>query len=336
LRLVLARETVGAVAVLRGLGLAAALLITARSADAAERARAVLDWRSSADAGCLEAPSLVRAVEERLHRTVFVPQQADLKVSVAIRGTAGDWSADILLADTQGHGLGHRQLTTRAEHCSALDDSLALVVALMVDVRREDVRPPPVEPASRAETPIRLPRTTVAPREPWHAALFVLGRASLGELPGVGRGMALAAEIRPPHAWVIGFGVTAWLPAETTGQPGARFLLRSGELDLCRLVWQRPGGDLGLCLGQQVGYLQSRAFAFDVNRKEQTLLYNVTLQLRGAWWVTSLLGLRLGLGAALPLSRDEFFGTRSDGSRVRLFDRAPVAAVTELGLGLRL
>jgi hypothetical protein len=335
LRLALARETVRAVAIPRGLGLAVAVLITAGPADAAERARAVLDWRSSAGAGCLEAPVLVRAVEERLHRTVFVPQQADLRVSVAIKGTAGDWSADILLADTQGHGLGHRQLMTRAEHCSALDDSLALVVALMVDLWREDVRPPPMEPASRGETPIRLPRNTVAPREPWHAALFLFGRGSLGELPGVGRGIGLAAEIRPPHSWVIGLGVTAWLPAETSGQPGARFLLRSAELELCRLVWQKSSADLGVCLGQQVGYLQSRAFAFDVNRKEQTLLYNLTLELRGVWWVTSLLGLRLGLGAALPLSRDEFFGTRADGSRVRLFDRAPVAAVTELGLGLR-
>jgi hypothetical protein len=164
----------------------------------------------------------------------------------------------------------------------------------------------------------------------------VLGRGSIGELPGIGRGLALAAEIRPPGSWVVGLGVTAWAPAETGGQPGARFVLRSGELELCGLPWHPPGGELGVCFGQQVGYLQSRAFAFDVNRKEQTLLYNLTLQVRGTWWVTPALGLRLGLGAALPLTRDEFFGTRADGSRVRLFDRAVVAGVTELGLGLRL
>ncbi len=324
-------------AVPRGLGLAVAVLVMAHSAQAAERARAALEWHAPPDTGCLDAPGLEKAVEERLHRTVFVSgADADLKVSVSVGAAPGAWSAEVDLADAKGRSLGHRQLTTRASHCSALDDSLALVVALMVDLRREDVTPPPPEPVRPPPTPIQLPRNTVAPREPWHAALFVLGRGSVGVLPGIGRGLALAAEIRPPGSWIVGLGVTLWAPAETDGQPGARFLLSSGELELCGLPWRPPGGELGVCFGQQVGYLQSRALAFEVNRKEQTLLYNLTLQVRGTWWVTPALGLRLGLGAAVPLTRDEFFGTRANGSRVRLFDRAPAASVTELGLGLRL
>jgi hypothetical protein len=324
------------VAIFRGLMRSVAIMLMVRGANAAERARATLDWRAPSDGGCLEATMLVRAVEDRLRRTVFVADsQAELRVSVAIRGTPGDWTAEIDLSDTQGRGLGHRRLTTRAEHCSALDDSLALVVALMVDIRREDVPPRPVAAPIHAETPIRLPRETVAPREPWHAAVFLLGRASLGDLPGIGRGVGLGADVRPPGSWALGFGVTAWAPAETSGRPGARFVLASAELELCRLVWRQRTADLGVCLGQKVGYLKSRALAFDVNRKDSSLVYELTLGPRGTLWITSALGLRLGLGAALPLVQDEFFGTRSDGSKVRLFNRAPVAAVTELGLGLR-
>src|SRR5262245_30255859 len=90
------------------------------------------------DAGterCIEKPELAKAVEARLARPVFdVRNPPDLKVRLHLaRPSPNEWRGDITLLDATGNELGRRELVTKARDCSALDASVALVIALLVD-----------------------------------------------------------------------------------------------------------------------------------------------------------------------------------------------------------
>src|SRR6187402_3530066 len=83
---------------------------------------------------CLDQQSLSHAVETRLQRRAFradLPATLHVKIEIA-RDSVG-WSASLSMHDGSGAFLGRRSIVTEASDCSALDDSLALVVALLVD-----------------------------------------------------------------------------------------------------------------------------------------------------------------------------------------------------------
>ena len=131
-----------------------------------ERASAWLEWNRSAEAAeCLDGAALSATVEAGLNRTVFVPaERADLRIKVYLdRPEQDQWTAAIDLEDPNGKKLGHRELKTHAPQCSAIEESLALVVSLMVDVTRESVRP---KPATIQQVVQHLITMTAAPRHP--------------------------------------------------------------------------------------------------------------------------------------------------------------------------
>ena len=319
----------------------ALLLIANRVVAADERASAALDWNRSAEAAeCLDASALATVVEAGLHRTVFVSAaQADLRIKVSLgRSDQEQWSAAIDLEAPNGKKLGHRELTIRAPQCSAMDESLALVVSLMVDVTRESLRPQPavVQPLPRIENKFPQAEQAPSPANGWHNALFLLGSTRLGQLPGLGRGISVAGELGPPRGWFALVSATIWAPAQMSNDnSGAKFWLGTAEASLCGTTRSHWHNELSLCVGQQIGLLDSRAFGFDVDHKESAIIYDLTLRLRTTWWATSAFGLHLGLGAALPLVQEEFFGTRADGSTVRLMSRPVLVPLADFGVGLR-
>jgi hypothetical protein len=322
--------------------LALALLFMANRVNAAdERARATLEWyRSEEAAECLDAPALATAVQAGLNRTVFVSSaQADLRIKVSLgRPAEEQWLADIDLEDPNGKKLGHRELTIRAPQCSAMDESLALVVSLMVDVTRESLRPQPavVQPLPRIERKLPQAERVPSPADRWHESLFMLGSARIGQLPGLGRGMSVAGELGPPRSWFALISATVWAPAQTSHEnSGAKFWLGTAEASLCGTTQSNWHNELSLCVGQQMGLLDSRAYGFDVNRKGSTIFYDLTFRLRMTWWAASALGLHLGLGAGLPLVQNEFFGTRADGSTVRILSRPALVPLADIGVGFR-
>ncbi|HEX5098309.1 MAG TPA: hypothetical protein VFV94_02370, partial [Polyangiaceae bacterium] len=143
--------------------------------------------REAGAESCLEASALETAVERRLERPVFVPAgRGAVGVSLHFQRRAErTFAAEVVLLDRHGAALGRRELKTRAPHCSALDDSLALVVALLVDSpeAREQAAAPPAPESSAAppstaappaasaaappETTVTIPPDVAAPREPY-------------------------------------------------------------------------------------------------------------------------------------------------------------------------
>jgi len=188
---------------------------------------------------CLDQRSLSRAVETRLQRRAFredVPATLFVKIAIARDGAA--WSALLTMHDGSGAFLGRRSLITEAADCSALDDSLALVVALLVDsppppeidssppaetatprilpskeasaASSGSAKPPAAsasepqsagqaqEAPSQAATVIVLPRDTPAPRAPWRLQLALEASGAIGILPGFAPGLELGFGAKAP------------------------------------------------------------------------------------------------------------------------------------------
>jgi len=333
------------------------LLGTAALRASAEEAHAVatLDLSHGDGAsGCMSDSALTKAVEQRLHRRVFVQGPADLKLAIRLERAGGPaWRASLILRDGAGRELGRRELATEAHDCSSLDASLALVVALLIDtppepepspepttaVESTPVRGPPPK-ASRPPTTITLPKDTDAPRAPWRVAIALSGALVVGTLPGVAPGAALALELEPPHFATVQLFAEAF-PArtadgESTRPSGVRVSLARAGILVCPLVYGGGGLRIAACAGEAAGRVAAEAFGFD--RNEQVNGFWFSLQ-AGAIASLSLFGpvaLRGAVLADAPITRDGYVSRDSNGASSRLFRPAPVALEAQLGLGVEL
>jgi hypothetical protein len=306
---------------------------------------AALDWqRSSAAEDCLDAGALASGVEKRLRRSVFAPRErADVVVGVRLaRRPEGAWLAQIELR-TKGQLIGTRELVTSAEDCSALDESLTLAIALMVDVSADEL-PKPVEapPAQRApvtppprRTPIELPRHTHAPRTPWRFNAVALGTVAVGLLPGVSPGVRAGFGVKPPAFWPTDVSASLWpTQRDSTEEEGARLMLVTVGLHVCPIGGGPKSTVFGLCLGQEVGQQVASGFGFDRNDERKRLVYDLSLRARLSQRVVGGVRLIAGVQGLLPLSRDRFIAGEADGTRREVFRRPVASAAGELGVGV--
>jgi hypothetical protein len=307
---------------------------------------------------CMSSAQLQQGVEKRLKRKVFVDAaQASLRLAVLFSRTGADTEARIELASIDGTPRGTRSLVT-SSHCSALDDSLALSVALLVDQPPDPepdavppaapivageappppTPPPPVAPPrpARPATPITIPADVVAAREPWHARFGAAAAAAWGVLPGVKPALALYLKLVPPHFLPIllqgeGFGPAT---AERDERSGARFRLFRAGLALCPALYESPVLSSSLCFGQKVGWLTVEGYGFDHDREERRLSFALSAGGEGRLRLFAPVSLRGYLGAEVPLARDRF--TSGGRDPVRLFSPSPVAILGEIGLEVAL
>jgi hypothetical protein len=316
-------------------GLAAAIAATMLASRAMAQppvpARSALSVdRAPGAEGCISREQLERAVEQRLQRPVFATlERADIVVQAHIERRATGYHTTLRMTTRDGHELGSRELDTRAAHCSALDDSLALVVALMVDIPRDEVR-------KRGDaTPIEVPRRTYAPRRPWRMEATASGVIALGLLPGFGIGARLTAAVEPPAFWLTRLSVSGFIPAESTAEgAGGRFSVLMLGLYTCPVFLDdRPIGGKA-CFGQELGQYEVEGFGFADNGSATRAYYAPALQgeldfaLYGGWFF------RVGAGAEIPLVRDRFVGRRAD-DKTEIFRPWAVVLTGEAGLALR-
>ncbi len=297
---------------------------------------------------CMGAEQLRRGVETRLQRRVFVePVQASLRLVVIFSRRNAQTEARIELSSIDGAPRGTRSLVTSG-HCSALDDSLALSVALLVDQPPE----PEPEPSSSALTPsltpplatspsasraapptsITIPPEVAAPREPWEVRFGVSGVGAWGVLPGVRAGGALYFKLVPNNFLPVvlqleGFGRAT---AERNASSGARFRLVRAGLALCPALHERPDTALSLCVGQKLGWLTVEGYGFDRDQQDRRVGFALTAGGEGRLRLFAPISLRGYLGAEVPLIRDRF--ASSGGNATELFRPPPVAILGEIGL----
>ena len=311
--------------------------------------------QGSGTEACMSAAQLRRGVEKRLKRRVFVAAaDASLRLNVFFSKKLAETEARIELASIDGTPRGTRSLVT-SSHCSALDDSLALSVALLVDQPPEpepetpppaaatppDQRPPAPPATSekpsplrstKSPTPITIPDDVAAPREPWHARLGAAAVAAWGVLPAIKPALALYLKLVPPHFLPISLQGEGFWPgtAARDSSSGARFHLFRAGLAVCPALYESPVLSSSLCLGQKVGWLTVEGYGFDHVRQERRLSYALSAGGEGRLRLFAPVSLRGCLGAEVPLTRDRF--TSGGRNAVGLFEPTPIAILGEIGL----
>jgi hypothetical protein len=300
---------------------------------------------------CATRAQLSHAVERRLRRRVFVSaEQAQLRVDIAFSKRGAETEATIRLSDLDGRSRGTRSLSTE-KHCSALDDSLALSVALLVDEPPEPEpepepapsavpaadaapapAPPPPPPPARPTTAISIPADVVAPREPWHLAVGVAATAAWGLLPELRPGLALQAQLTPRGFVPILLQGEGFLSssAERDASSGATFRLLRAGLALCPRLVEGQRSNLGLCIGEKLGWMKVEGYGFDQNVADGRLTFALSLGAEGRLQLWKALWLRGYLGGEIPIVRDRF--TSGGHHPVELFQPSPVALSGEIGI----
>lgn len=292
---------------------------------------------------CIDQVALQHAVEARLQRAVFTDDaRPPLVIHLSLDRNAGrEWLAKLTLLDDSGRSLGERELATRAAHCSALDDSLALVVALLVDapleeqLRKEAAQreaPAPVAPVNTPPLSLRIPTQTHAPREPWRVNGRAAATLSLGSLPAAAPGFELGLGLRPPLGLALQVFTGFAAARSTAGDAGARVSLWYGGLEVRALELELGSVLCSLWLGETVGALRAEAFGFDENSSSTRAYLAPFARGRVVQPVSSQLGLLLEARAEVPLTRASFVMESSDGGERSLFQSPGVSGM--LGVGL--
>lgn len=305
--------------------------------------------------GCLDAARLSRSVERRLRRHVFAPAaSAQLVLKVTFERHGSEVEARIQLASVEGAPLGTRSLVT-SSHCSALDDSLALSVALLVDQPdhaaatapasetagpaakappaspRPEVPAPPRAPEV-APTPIVIPPEVAAPREPWHADFGIAAGLGWGNLPGVIGALAAYVRLTPRQFFPTLLEGEGYWPAsaERDAVSGARLRLLRLGLAVCPLHTRGERLSAALCAGQKLGWLRAEGYGFDHDREERRLTFALSTGGEARLRLVAPVSIRGYLGLEVPLVRDAFISAGRNPARV--FEPSPVAVSGAVGL----
>jgi hypothetical protein len=305
---------------------------------------------------CVGAKDLEHAVELRLSRPVFDTGGAvNLQVSVTFaRRDRRGYQALVVLADERGAELGRREIETSAPHCSSLDDSLALIVALLVESPEAqahasstpaapphptEAKPAPAQPSTAPPGRLVIPADTLARREPFRVDVAAAAAAVVGELPGVAPGVALVLGIRPPHFIELRLR-PSWLPgSEALGSPpgrGAHFSLLEVALTACPLEQELGSVRFSGCVGQSIGRVRARAFGFARSQRADALVFGLGAEAGVFWKLAPPVAALLGLAIFAPVERNAYVARTVDGSERSLFRASPVTATALGGIGVEL
>lgn len=299
--------------------------------------------RAAAASGCQTPEELRAAVETRLGRRVFAPEEgADLIAEVRAYRRARRYVITVTLFDAGRRRLGERRLETRARHCSALDDSLALVLSLAADVSRPPPAPSAVETAAPAapppaplalSTPVVIPETVHAPRE------SIILQPSLGVAFGVGLlpHLAVGAQARlglvVPRFWPVVVDATLWYRQRLGDEQGVRFALRTLRVGVCPWQWAADELELSVCVDELVGAVRAKGFGFDepdtVDRWFAAIGGGATARYSFGPWFVSASGSLLA-----PLVQRRYFYT--DGEQVTLYEGSWALGVFAISAGLEI
>ncbi len=316
-----------------------------------------LEWTTPANSNCASKAELTALVESSAGRTLFTDEGA----SLILRGEVTPapevgFRARLELERASGDPVGSRDLSVEGESCRSLDESLALVVSLMLDAPdvRQEAHAPALPPSPQASEPpagppppepLPPPRSSesFAPESrPSHHAIL-LPRVSVygawGATPGIAPGLRLGAIFTPTEGLVPALvDLSSSLPTSSELDGGGTFAASSHSLGVlaCPLFGQSPYHlQTRGCLGLRGGMLAASTDGFDENG--QTLRAFVepvaSLELVGPLRAPLWAFVRGEIGA--PLVRDRFHVVEADSSRTELYRRPIVTFSVEVGVEVR-
>ncbi len=346
-----------------GFLLVAAALLGAQSAraDDTNGVSARLVWEREPGAeSCIDRAGLETAVNRRWQRHVFVEgEKADLVVVGRMRRGARDrWVASIEMRRADGTSLGDRELVTRAADCSALNDSVALALGIMLDVSRKRIAeeraaqapaadthgegaasspPPPVEPRPVAGPVISVPPEP--PRARWHLEPFAAVEGIAFVMPRLDAGGRFGVAAIPPERFRVELSVSIYSAQDVSEvRPSAHFTGWAAELAAYPFGFAsgsgRFRGDLGL--GARLLALHAAGVGLFQTATADEAIAGLGPRAALAFRVAGPLSLLLGLGGDVLLSRYRFVYRDSAGGAVSVFRTGLFSAESFIGLALGL
>ena len=297
-----------------------------------------LSWTTE-DHHCVDAATLAATVELTLGRPVFHDEGVPSATIVGhtSRSSSGDYSAQIALVATDGSTVSERSISTKGS-CKRLDESVAVVIALMIDSvedRPSELTVPVSPPRSDrvADDAVAPPPTAMSPR--LRVALGVGGGASLGLLPSLTPFALFRGEGDWPGFPPLVLAVRADGASEARfQQAGGTFDAWSGELSLCP-TWQGPTLRFSLCLGAGAGAVSGAPVGLQAGRTRvrpivfALALPSAAVHIAGSFW------LRAEGGAMVPLLREPWGVVDPSGSYVEVYRAKVVAPMAALLMEIR-
>jgi hypothetical protein len=337
-----------------GAVVASLVLASGRDARASDGRTSSLSWlRMPGADSCIATQALARSVEDRLGRHVFVSaSEADVSVEGRIErhaGSAPGWHSVITIRDGKGALLGTRELDRPDGSCAAMNEPLALVIAVMIDpdAALSPPAPPPPAPApppTAPPPPVPAPPPAPAPPPPAPAKspMRFQGDAtatiSSGLTPSLAAGATVAGALFLPNDIPLGFRAYGSLFVPTSAEQfgaKAHFDLFYVGGAVCPTL-RRPAITAMVCIGGQLGVLRSTADTTNRGIGEEIHgLWNGVTEARFTIPLFAPLAITGGAGIVLPLLRPSFSVARegASGASADLHKVSFLAMTADLGLG---
>lgn len=265
-------------------------------------------------------------------------------VHVVVRPEGADWRAEVRLL-RGSTDLGHRELRAADPSCRALDRSLALTVALLLDLEVERVAqamreaeerrdvPPPRAAADVAPPP--RPVSSPAPPPVGWAWLGTAGAAGVGGLmPQISPAIDAGLEASPPGWRPRVRASGAWLPAAASGSsPGLSMTAWVAALAVCSPLVDREVWGVEACAGAFAGRVGADGRGLSISRDATVVL--VGADVRAAVWLHAAGPLSVGAHAEAltPFATHDFTYTAPSGE---LSLHRTSLVLPSLGLELRI
>lgn len=301
---------------------------------------------------CGGRAALERAVEERLHRSVFAPKaEADITFEVTLEAARGSsYVAHIVEREHDGTELGRRDVTIEATSCEKGIDTLAVVLGIMIGPARTKQAlavipdpslppPPPPVPPPPPPPPPSPPRTDEPPR--WDVAPSAEVAFGTGVLPGFALGVQLGAVVAVPLPRLTFLARMHYWPSRSTGTTAAAEVERlGGSVAGCYRLVRTGMAALDTCVGFDAARLHSSSI--DLTRgSESGAIIDVLAEARfGVRFPTAEKGRGLVLEPVVAaqvagmLRRDRFTYRDRTLQERTLLQPAPVAFQASLGIAV--
>jgi hypothetical protein len=233
--------------------------------------------------------------------------------------------------------------------CQSIGESLALVVAVLVEAGRgapaqgadphdrepeaePEPEPQPDASSKPASEPAR-PRYSWLGPKPGHDLDLGVGFIS-GLLPGLTPAFGLSWGIRAHRVWPIRLGVAGLLPVETRGDL-ARFEAFLGTIGTCPLRLERGPLHAWLCPELALGLLTAKGQRFLETQSSRQPLVALGAETGARVRLLGPLTLGISVHVTAPIYRPRFIYYRIDGEKPVLHQPKPVSIAPFLTVGLR-
>ena len=256
-------------------------------------------------------------------RKAFVPpERADIHLRGSIERRDDEWVVTLVVTAADRSWRGTRELRRKGSQCYSMNQPLALVLALLLDMPGDEMQ------KELAGSP--------GGTGGWEVRFDAAMRFSYGVMPEYTIGPSLGLGVEPPGSWPIWLYATYWLPARSIIQDGmgGRFTSGQAALGVCPPILHDSRWWIHLCFGGQIGAIHGEGIGLDPPNSETRLLAQIDSMVVLSWRMAPPLLLRIGIGSAFSLARPRFFFELDDRDQLLVHKPDLITPAARIGLGI--